>query len=205
MNSLYDPHSIASPEELCGLSTREEALALFELAKKARGSIIELGVYCGYTSLFLAYGIRNRSPELQKDVQLYTVDRHVQVSPLHADQADMIEKNTRYQLCTFHRFVANCKRYRVWDLIFPVIDDIAEAAKHWTYGKCGLLFIDGDHDNALRDFRLYSPFVETGGIVCFHDYSPEFPKVMADVDLLIAEGSIVPLLQEGRLFAATLV
>ncbi len=115
----------------------------------------------------------------------------------------MIEPNTRFRVCTFHRYVESCKRYGVWDLVYPVLDDIAEASKHWKHGECGLLFIDGDHDNALRDFQQWSPFVQPGGIIAFHDYSPDFPHVVAHVDALLAQGIIKPLLQEGRLFAVT--
>lgn len=40
-----------------------------------------------------------------------------------------------------------------------------------------LLFIDGDHsrDGVWQDFHMYSPFVTPGGIIAFHDISPN-PK-----------------------------
>jgi hypothetical protein len=38
--------------------------------------------------------------------------------------------------------------------------------------KAGLLFIDGDHFGAYQDYRDYSPMVQAGGIVAFHDIHP---------------------------------
>ncbi|HRH94083.1 MAG TPA: hypothetical protein PKV72_06160, partial [Candidatus Peribacteria bacterium] len=70
----FDPTTIGPPEPLFGLSTVAEGLTLFRYAKQSRKSIIEVGAYCGYSTLFLAYGIRNRPPEFQRDVQLYAVD-----------------------------------------------------------------------------------------------------------------------------------
>jgi cephalosporin hydroxylase len=51
------------------------------------------------------------------------------------------------------------------------------------------LFIDGNHDYPypLRDYELYSPFVRSGGVICFHDYDPSVGVGVA-VHELMARG-----------------
>ena len=49
-------------------------------------------------------------------------------------------------------------------------------------GKIDFLFIDGDHsyEGVCRDFELYSPLVEAGGLVAFHDIVPSGPGKHGD-------------------------
>jgi predicted O-methyltransferase YrrM len=60
------------------------------------------------------------------------------------------------------------------------IDSHAEATAERVQAQLGgrridYLFIDGDHsyDGVRRDFDLYSPLVRPGGLIGFHDVSPE--------------------------------
>lgn len=55
--------------------------------------------------------------------------------------------------------------------------------------KClDLLFMDGDHcyEGVKKDYEMYSPFVRVGGIIAFHDISPngpvfEVPKAWGEI------------------------
>jgi len=49
--------------------------------------------------------------------------------------------------------------------------------------KVELLFIDGDHsyEGIKKDFKMYSPLVKSGALVCFHDIVPGDPKKVGGV------------------------
>ncbi len=54
-----------------------------------------------------------------------------------------------------------------------------EVSKDWDK-PIGVLFIDGNHDEAMQDFEAWEKFVVQGGYVLFHDYSGHSPKVIED-------------------------
>ncbi len=194
----YDPATIGRPEPLFGLSTEAEGMALFKWAKQAKKSIIEIGSYCGYSTLYLAYGIKNRPPEFQQGVQLYAADCFRCLSSNPNPSLDMLELGSRNQLKTFEQFTKTCKSHGVWDLVTPIIDDCSKAWRRGLELECDMLFIDGDHLQCLRDFNQWSQFLCAGAIVCFHDYSPQFPQVVVDVDGLIASGRLTRIETVGQ-------
>jgi len=60
-----------------------------------------------------------------------------------------------------------------------------EIGCHFPY-QCDLLFVDGDHFGAAKDFRAWRDKVRPGGVVAFHDYMEACPPnnpgcVYADV------------------------
>lgn len=55
-----------------------------------------------------------------------------------------------------------------------------DLARYWLEGRCDFLFIDGDHSAAgvRRDFELYEPLVQPGGMIVLHDVAGDaFPGV----------------------------
>ena len=192
----FDPTTLPPPGELFGLSDQEQALALFELARQGKRSIIEIGTYCGYTALLLAFGIRNRQTKHAEDATVFTVDNHVLLSPTHRQSAPLKKPDC------LDIFFRNAKSYGVLGTVLPIIGNAADAWRYWTYGMCDLLFIDGDHAQALRDFEHWSTWLLPGGTVCFHDYAPDYPQVMRDVDTLVRRGAIEPMAKVGSLFVA---
>lgn len=195
----FNPSTIPLPETLFGLSTQAEAMALFRYAKEAQHSIIEIGSYCGYSTLFLAYGICNRSAKHRRGAQVYAVDCFRAVATTYPPTDAMRDFSARHQLVTFHDFVANCKEHGVWSVVTPVIDESQHACKRPLSTPCDLLFIDGDHLQALRDFRQWSCHLEQGSVVCFHDYCAAYPQVIADVDSLIQSREVELLERVGTL------
>lgn len=187
----YDPRNIEATEDLLSLSHREEGLALYEYARRCGGSILEIGAYCGYLSIFMAYGIKNREQQRRVGAEVFTIDTHKGVDERDIGHPDLFDRRQRGQPATFGRFVENCKNHDVWDIMHPIIDDSEKAHAHWRHGQClGMLFIDGDHLHAKRDFRNFLPYVMPGGTICFHDYFWECPQVMFDIDTLVHNGEI---------------
>lgn len=63
-------------------------------------------------------------------------------------------------------------------------------AQEWDK-PIGVLFIDGDHDQALDDFEAWIPHVVPDGIIIFHDYAHHSPKVVADCNLIAERYEVI--------------
>lgn len=78
-----------------------------------------------------------------------------------------------------------------WQKIFLLREDshleqtVKKVEKVLQEEKINFLFIDGDHtyEGVKRDFELYSPLVENGGIVAFHDIAAHPEDVGCSVDV----------------------
>lgn len=62
--------------------------------------------------------------------------------------------------------------------------DSVEAAKYVHDASLDFVFIDAEHsyEGCTRDIAAWDPKVRKGGIVCGHDYSPNWPGVVRAVD-----------------------
>ena len=71
---------------------------------------------------------------------------------------------------TYDKFIANLTAHGVRDKVETIKARSDEVA--WDGRPIGLLFIDGSHDytDVRYDYRYYSQFVPTGGLIIFHDY-----------------------------------
>jgi MMP 1-O-methyltransferase len=114
-----------------------------------RSSMIEIGVAEGVSAMALR-------ESMAENGTLYLVD------PFHLSRFPLLNFTKR----AARRVVESCNRGRVvWIEKFS-----HEAAMSWTK-PLDLLLIDGDHsDEAVeQDWNDWSPFVQLGGIVIFHD------------------------------------
>lgn len=74
-----------------------------------------------------------------------------------------------------------------------VIDDSRGAALEWDSGPIAFLYIDGWHDaeNVRADYQAWAPHVVPNGSIWFHDaYGAGWPDVHAEIDRLVADGSL---------------
>ncbi len=200
----FDPTKLDGEHDIFSLSHREEMLALYEYARRSSGPIIEIGTYCGYTAIGMAFGVKNRERESERASQIFTIDTHRGIVERDATNEELASLRERGQPATFSHYVRQAKKNGIWDVLYPVIDDAAHAWEQWRHAPAGMIFIDGDHVQALRDFRNWSRHLTPNATVCFHDYWDETPHVMIDVDALVAEGRIVPIERIHTLFIAKL-
>ncbi len=83
-----------------------------------------------------------------------------------------------------------------------ILGDSKEIGKDWDRDKVDLVFVDGDHsESGIRgDIEFWLQHIKEGGIIVFHDYSPEFwPQVMMVVDEMMNDYEEI--LRIGRLKA----
>jgi MMP 1-O-methyltransferase len=152
-----------------GFMPEDEALALYRaaLAGARLGPVLEVGTYCGRSTLLLAAATR------LEDTLTVTVDHH-RGSEEHQpgegfhDPALVDPVSGRFDtLPTFRRALADAG---LEEHVVAVVASSTSAARVWAL-PLGMVFIDGGHSEeaAQRDYEGWSPHVAPGGLLVIHD------------------------------------
>lgn len=141
----------------------EEGLRLCYLASRVPqdGVIVELGSCRGRSACYLAAGLK----EVGHRGTVYCVD----LWELGTDTPERHHHPDAYR-----QFESNVRYCGLWDYIHPIKSDTVAASLDWKK-PIDLLFIDAGHqyEEVLADYQAWSPFVKPGGVIAFHDYTPE--------------------------------
>jgi MMP 1-O-methyltransferase len=168
-----DPDLLAMARATPGFMPDHEGLALHAAALDAagRGPIVEIGTYCGKSSIYLAAAARARGSVV------FTVDHHRgseenQPGELYHDErfADPLSGG----LDTLPEFRRTMTRAGLDDCLVAVVGRSEVVARHWHH-PLGGLFIDGGHSEvaAQADYSCWSPHVIEGGLLLIHDVFPD--------------------------------
>jgi predicted O-methyltransferase YrrM len=156
-----------------GFLADDEAEALYQAALEAssRGPVLEIGSYCGKSTLYLAAACR------QNDSVVYALDHH-RGSEEHQKgeffhDPDLYDGESE-QLDSFREFRKNISAAGYNDIVIPLVASSEVASKNWST-FLSLVFIDGGHslDAALTDYRCWASQVIRGGILAIHDIFKE--------------------------------
>ncbi len=171
-------HDIPLPADLVtraqaakGFLEDEEGAKLYALAAEAsrEAPCLEVGSYCGKSTLYLAAGCRATGCH-----PLFAVDHHrgseeQQVGEQYFDP-DLFDSRLGL-VDTLDVFRGTIHRASLSDWVIPVIAESERLARYWPKLELGLVFIDGAHgqDDVWRDFHGWSPQIRSGGYLCMHD------------------------------------
>jgi hypothetical protein len=161
--------------EAKGFLSEVEGLKLFELAREisSRAPCLEIGSYCGKSSIFLAEGCR-----LAGGHPLFCVDHHrgsVEQQPgQQYFDPDLYDEQAR-SVNTLTEFMSNIRKAGLLDWVVPVVTESALMSRYWPDLSLGLVFIDGGHsqEDVSGDFNGWGPKVARAGYLCFHDIYPD--------------------------------
>lgn len=155
-----------------GFLADDEAQALYDYASLAAsmGPILEVGSYCGKSTLFLAAAAQ------QSAGVVFAVDHHRgseehQVGEAYHDETLFDESLQQFD--TFNAFRANIQQAQLDDIVVPIVSPSVIAAKFWST-PLALVFIDGGHsfEAAENDYKSWAPLVKKGGYLLIHDLFP---------------------------------
>ncbi len=141
--------------EVEGHLNPDEASLLEKLASEViEGCIVEIGSFRGKSTIRLANGARLSGCEV------YAVDPH---DPFN-------DNGTWFGIEDRAVFLRNILDAGVADIVKPVYLP-SHLASFGFDKRIGLLFIDGDHtyEGAKQDVLDWTPLVESGGLIAFHD------------------------------------
>ncbi len=142
------------------------------------GAVVEIGSYCGRSTVVLASVLQSLQ---SKSSRVYSIDPH------DGRLGAMDQGIQRYEpsLQKFHRNIASTG-------LTPFVQAIQAHTSKVQWDKpISFLFIDGMHDyvNVARDFYKFEPWLAPGSYVAFHDYAHYYPGVIRLVDELVANGA----------------
>ncbi len=152
-----------------GFMPTAEGLALFGAAARyvGRGPVLEVGSYCGKSTIYLAAAAR------QAGQLVVTVDHH-RGSEEHQPgweyhDSRLVDPATG-RLDTLPRLRATLAAAGLEDDVVVVVGRSAEVARLWRT-PLGMLFIDGGHTEAaaVADYEGWAPWVAPGGVLAIHD------------------------------------
>ena len=155
-----------------GFLNDKEAKKLQELFLNVHhlGSVLEIGTYCGKSTLNFAL-IAKKIGGL-----IYTVDHHTgseehQLGEEYHDE-DLYDKRLK-KFNTLPEFLKNLRSSNLENFIIPIISKSSNASE--TFSELiSLLFIDGGHslEAALSDYNSWKDKICSGGLLVIHDVFP---------------------------------
>ena len=167
------PNLPADMDQIKGFLAEDEAQALYDHARvaSALGPVLEIGSYCGKSTIYLALAMADT------DSLLYALDHH-RGSEEHQPgeyfhDPELVDAESGC-FDSFREFRRNIDRAGVSDRVVPIVAGSAIAAHHWTT-PLAMVFIDGGHslDAALTDYRCWSGHILKGGVLAIHDVYPD--------------------------------
>jgi MMP 1-O-methyltransferase len=146
------------------------ALYAAALAAARRGPCLEIGSYCGKSTVYLGSACQRAGGVL------FAVDHHrgsEEHQPGEEYHDPQLFDGGAGLMDSFREFRATMRRARLEDTVVPVVAPTRVAARAWCT-PLALVFIDGGHslEAALADYRGWSPQLMAGGILAIHDIFP---------------------------------
>jgi predicted O-methyltransferase YrrM len=170
MKTVMNPELRRAAERAVGFMPEPEGLALFDAAAgySGRGPVLEIGSYCGKSTIYLAAGAYG---------PVVTVDHH-RGSEEHQPgweyhDPGLVDPATG-RIDTLPRLRATLAAAGLEDRVVVVVGRSADVAGIWGT-PLGLLFIDGGHTElaAVTDYESWAPWVALGGALAIHDVFPD--------------------------------
>jgi predicted O-methyltransferase YrrM len=156
-----------------GFMPLPEGVALHETAAAyARvGPIMEIGTYCGKSTISLAAAARAAGQFV------ITVDHHRGSEENQAGweyhDPELVDPGTG-RLDTLPHFRSTIAASGVEDSVIAIVGRSADVARLWRI-ELGMLFIDGGHTDAavVADYQGWAPHLARGGALAIHDVFPD--------------------------------
>lgn len=160
-------------DRVTGFMPADEGQALYDAGRHYfhRGVGVEIGTYCGKSTLLLG------AAAAAADSVLYTIDHHHgseehQPGWEYHDASLVDEVTGRFD--TLPVFRRTFDEAGLDDNVVAVVGKSAIVARGWGT-PLQLLFIDGGHSEAAahQDFEGWAPWVSLGGALIIHDVFPD--------------------------------
>jgi MMP 1-O-methyltransferase len=156
-----------------GFMPAGEGLALHETAAAYAGAgpIVEIGTYCGKSTIYLAAAARAAGQFV------ITVDHHrgsEENQPgWEYHDTDLVDPRAG-RLDTLPHFRSTLAASGLEDSVIAIVGRSADVAGLWRSG-IGMLFIDGGHTDAaaVADYEGWAPHLVHGGALAIHDVFPD--------------------------------
>ena len=160
--------NLAKYKDIKGFMPEHEGKALYKWARKFSeyGPLLEIGTYCGKSSMFLSEGAQANNQ------YVYTIDHHMgseehQVNEEYFDIEIFDELSKRIN--SFPLFLENINNFGIKNIV-PIVNESSLVAESWS-SPLAMVFIDGGHslETAMNDFISWHEKIISGGALVIHD------------------------------------
>ncbi len=171
---------LAAARATPGFMPDREGVALHLLARRAArsglGPVVEVGAYCGRSTLYLVSGVA-ACADAPRAARVYSVDHHrgseeMQEGWPHHDPS-LVDPATG-RMDSLPRWRRAVESAGAEDLAVAVVGDSRAVASDWRR-DASLVLLDGGHADevAWADYRGWGPHVAPGGWLALHDVFPD--------------------------------
>jgi predicted O-methyltransferase YrrM len=159
----------ADIDRIKGFLAEDEAQALYQQALRASklGPVLEIGSYCGKSTIYLGLACRTNNSTV------FALDHH-RGSEEH-QRGEFFHDPELFDagegvMDSFKEFRRNIRLAGLDEVVVPVVAGSEVASKNWRT-PLGMVFIDGGHSlkAALTDYRCWMPHLMRGGMLAIHD------------------------------------
>lgn len=161
------------PERVKGFLDPAEGEALFNAADERApyGPCVEIGGYCGKSSLYIGTACA-----VHHEI-LFSIDHHrgsEENQPGWEYFDETLWNDEAQAIDTLPIFRDTMRRAGLEGVVVPIVGRSIDIAMRWQT-PISFLFIDGGHtmEHALNDYRGWMPHVMPGGFIAIHDVFPD--------------------------------
>ena len=155
-----------------GFIDHNEGICLYNYALNSskKGPILEIGSYCGKSTIYIATAAKKYSG------CVYSVDHHTgseenQVGWEYHD-IELFDEETG-RINSFPEFMRNLRKANLLDTVVPILSESSLVSRYCKI-PLSMVFIDGGHtmEAAFNDFNNWKDKIIKGGILAIHDVFP---------------------------------
>jgi len=159
-----------------GFLDKREAHCLYNIALEAgkKGPCLEIGSYCGKSSVYLGMACKENA------TVLFSIDHHTGSEEQQPGEEyfdpDLFDKATG-KIDTLRFFRKTIADFDLDDIVIPLVGRSSTIGRIWRT-PLSLLFIDGSHayESVLSDYEIWAKNLIPGGYLLFHDIFPDPSK-----------------------------
>ena len=147
-----------------------EALYLYAKQYVKNDPCLEIGSYCGKSSVYLGSAVKENGQKL------YSIDHHKGSEEQQPGEeyfdSDLINAEGN-GIDTLPFFLETIEKSKLDKFVIPIVSTSEEAYQDLTL-NFDMVFIDGGHSEkaAQKDYELWSKRITKGGLLAIHDVFP---------------------------------
>ncbi|MBV9447775.1 MAG: class I SAM-dependent methyltransferase [Streptosporangiaceae bacterium] len=168
-----DPQLRAAAEQATGFMPPSEGLALHDTAAAyaPKGPVLEIGTYCGKSTIYLAAAARSAG-QLTITIDHHRGSEEHQPGWEYHDPA-LIDPHTG-RIDTLPALRTTLAGASLEEDVVVIVGRSSDVARLWRT-PLGMVFIDGGHTDeaAQTDYEEWAPHVARGGALAIHDVFPD--------------------------------
>lgn len=168
-----DPEALKVALACKGFLDEAEGIRLYTLARELGelGPLLEIGSYCGKSSVYLASGAKAASATLICVDHHRGSEEHQPGEEYH--DPELFDRDAQ-RMDSLGELRRNLRRAGVEDSAVLLVASSQQAARVWST-PLALVFIDGGHSHAQAhaDYDGWARHVMPGGVLAIHDLFPD--------------------------------